>query len=280
VDVIVSGHTHQAYVCKLDGRLVTSAGSYGRFVTDIDLTLDPSTRDVTAATAVNRPLVDEAPRAGAQVALIQRYTGLAEPLQRVVGRVASGFDRRLNNDGESTMGRVIADAHLAASAGAGAVVAFMNPGGIRAPFVERDNGEVMFSDLYGVYPFNNTLVTMTLSGAQLLELLEQQWLGTAPRVLQISSNSGYRWDARKPPGSRIVPGSVVIGGTPLNRDAAYRVTVNGFIAQGGDGFNVLTRGRDRVTGGSARDALAHYLQARAPVAVPQERRVRNIASEN
>src|SRR5262249_19077947 len=132
VDVVVSAHTHRAYVCNLGGKLVTSAGSYGRFLTEIDLTLDPVSRDVVAASAVNHVVSPGIPPDAAQSALLDRYSGVAKELGRVVGRLAATVSRRMNADGESPLGQLVADAHLAATAAAGAVVAFMNPGGIRA----------------------------------------------------------------------------------------------------------------------------------------------------
>jgi 5'-nucleotidase len=280
VDVIVSAHTHQAYICRLGGRLVTSAGAYGRFVTEIDLKIDPERRGVIAATALNHVVVAELPPNSAQAALVERYAKLAEPLERVVGRVAGPFPRAVNDDGESPLGQLIADSHLEATRAAGAMVAFMNPGGIRAPLERKGNGEIVFTDVYAVYPFNNTLVTMTLTGVQILRLLEQQWQGQSATILQVSKGFSYAWDPARPPGSRVLRDSVMIDGAPLQPDGRYRVSVNSFNAEGGDGLNAFLEGVERTAGVASRDALIRYIQERSPVAPASERRVRKIAKED
>ena len=277
VDVVVSAHTHRAYVCNLGGKLVTSAGSYGRLVTEIKLTIDPTSRDVVAAAAVNHLVAPEIPPDGAQAALLARYASLAEGLRRVVGQLGAPISRRITTDGESALGQLVADAHLAATAGAGAVVAFMNPGGIRTSLEARDGGGISYADVYAVYPFGNTLVTMTLTGAQILSLLERQWHGSEQSVLQVSRGFSYAWDPVLPAGGRVVPGSVTIHGQPMRPDASYRVTVNSFLAAGGDGIAVLREGRERTTGPDAREALARYIGERSPIAPSGERRIRNVA---
>ncbi|HKA46454.1 MAG TPA: bifunctional metallophosphatase/5'-nucleotidase [Burkholderiales bacterium] len=279
VDIIVSAHTHQAYICRLGGRLVTSAGSYGRIVTEIDLTIDAVRRKVAGARAVNHVVSADIPENAAQSRLVERYAKLAAPLERVVGRITMPISRSANADGESTMGQLIADAHLAATADASARIAFMNAGGIRAPLEFTGAGTVTFADLFAVYPFRNTLVTMSLTGAQILRLLEQQWLGTQVGMLQVSRGFGYTWNPSLPPGGRVVQDSVVIAGERLQPDAAYRVTVNSFMAEGGDGLSVLREGRDRVAGANARDALVRYLEQNSPLAPPNERRVRKVGEQ-
>jgi len=278
VDVVISAHTHQAYVCRLGGRLVTSAGAFGRFVTEIDLRIDRQTRDVVAATAVNHVVAPDAPADVAQAALVERYSKLAEPYTRVVGRIGAPFPRSSNDDGESALGQLIADAHLAATRSAGAVAAFMNPGGIRAPLELKEGGELTFADVYAVYPFNNRLVTMTLTGTQILRLLEQQWQGEGSTVLQVSKGFGYAWDPRRPAGGRVRAESVTIDGQRLNPDARYRITVNNFNADGGDGLKVFLEGSERTVGVNSRDALVDYIRDRASAAPAQERRLRNLAA--
>jgi 5'-nucleotidase len=264
VDLVVSGHTHRAYNCRIDGRLVTSGDKYGTIVTAIDLVLDPKTRDVVSAVADNvivRPSFAKDPR---QTALIAQYEKLAVPLaKRVVGRLGGALSRDTSPAGESPLGQVIADAQLAATAGVGAQVAFMNPGGIRAPLPLPDDGQVRYEDLFSVQPFYNNLVTMTLSGQDVLALLEQQWSaqGSGSRLLQVSRGFSYSWDASRPPGQRVVPGSVRLNGQPLDPAAPVRVTVNSFMASGGDGFAVLKQGKDRRTGVMDVDAFEAYIAA-------------------
>src|SRR6185436_8291688 len=156
VDVVVSGHTHEAYVCEVDGRLVTSAASYGRLVTAIDVTLDRATRDVSAARATNYVLDTGRFVADAPIAEeVRRVSALsAVKGQRVVGRVVGQFTQETNEAGESNLGSLVADAHLAAMREAGAQAALTNPGGLRAPIASgRSNGEVTFAQLHAAQPF-------------------------------------------------------------------------------------------------------------------------------
>ncbi|MBL8343095.1 MAG: bifunctional metallophosphatase/5'-nucleotidase [Rubrivivax sp.] len=268
VDVVISGHTHRAYNCRIDGRLVTSADKFGTVVSEIDLVLDPKTGDVTSAKADNlivRTTFAKDPR---QTALIETYERLVAPLaKRVVGRIGAPLLRAPAPSGESPLGQVIADAQLAATAREfGAQVALMNPGGIRTDLGTRpgDDLQVRYEDLFAVQPFYNNLVTMTLSGAQLAQLLEQQWLNqptAAGRVLQVSRGFTYTWDASKPPGQRIVAGSMVLNGAPVAPEAGVRVTVNSFLAGGGDNFSVLRQGKEVRTGMMDIDAFEQFVKA-------------------
>jgi 5'-nucleotidase len=211
-----------------------------------------------------------------QAALVERYVNLSGPIQRPVGRITAPFSRARNTDGESRLGQLIADTQLTAMRDAGAVLAFMNPGGIRAPLPYKDDGAITFADVYAVLPFENTLVTMTLTGAQILEILEQQWRGDHARVLAISSGFSYAWDPKAPVGKRVVPGSVSLNGQPLDAGRAYRIAVNSYMANGGDRFNMFTAGRDRTAGRTIRDALADYLRSNSPVTPASERRIRRL----
>ncbi|HEX6722508.1 MAG TPA: metallophosphoesterase, partial [Burkholderiaceae bacterium] len=135
VDLVISGHTHRAYNCRIDDRLVTSADKYGTVVSEIDITLDPKSGDVTQARADNLIVrTDRFAKDAAQSKLITTYEQLAAPLaKRVVGRVGAPLSRDESPAGEMPIGLVIADAQLAATAGeAGAQLALMNPGGVRA----------------------------------------------------------------------------------------------------------------------------------------------------
>ncbi len=264
VDLVISGHTHRAYNCRIDGRLVTSGDKYGTIVTAIDLVLDRQTRDVVSAQAENH-IVRHATLAKApeQSALIAQYEQLAGPLtRRVVGRIAAALPRDSNPAGETALGQVVADAQLAATRDVGAQIALMNPGGIRAALALPADGLLRYEDLFSVQPFYNNLVTMTLSGAQIVQLLEQQWTGqVSARLLQVSKGFAYTWDAARPLGQRLVPGSVTLDGRPLDLAASYRVTVNSFLAGGGDSFPALKAGTDRRTGMMDVDALERYVQA-------------------
>ncbi|MDO9092408.1 MAG: bifunctional metallophosphatase/5'-nucleotidase [Rubrivivax sp.] len=266
VDLVISGHTHRAYNCRIDGRLVTSADKYGTVVSAIDIEIDPKTRDITSAVADNviaRTSFAKDPR---QTALIEQYEKLVVPLaKRVVGRIGAALPRNSNPAGESPLGQVIADAQLAATRApedGGAQVAFMNPGGIRADLPMPADGQVRYEDLFSVQPFYNNLVTMTLSGTQLLQLLEAQWLGQpgSGRILHVSRGFTYTWDASKPPGQRVVPGSVRLNGQPVKPGDSVRVTVNSFVAGGGDNFAIFKEGKNVRTGAMDVDALEAYVR--------------------
>lgn len=155
--------------------------------------------------------------------------------------------------GESALGNLIADAQRWATA---ADIACMNPGGIRA---DLDAGEVTWGELFTIQPFGNGLVAMDLTGAQLLTLLRQQWVGqTFPRILKCSGLS-YTWDANLPAETDRIS-SVMVGDSPLLADQVYRVTVNSFMAAGGDNFTVLVQGTNRVGGDVDLDALIDYIE--------------------
>ena len=272
VDLVISGHTHRAYNCRIDGMLVTSGDKYGTIITQVDLVLDPKTGDVSSAkadnTVVRTASFAKDPR---QTELIAAYEKLARPLaQRVVGRIGAALTQATNPAGQSPLGQAIADAQLAATRDAGAQIALMNPGGIRAPLQMPADGLVRYENLFSVQPFYNNLVTMTLTGQQLQQVLEQQWLGqptVAGRVLSVSRGFSYSWDASKPVGQRVVPGSVTLNGQPVTATSSVRVTVNSFLASGGDNFTTLRQGRDARTGMMDIDALEAYVKAN-PTLVP------------
>lgn len=271
VDVVVSGHTHRAYVCDIDGRLVTSGDKYGTLVTAIDLKLDPATRDIISARAEN-VIVSNASLAKdpEQTALIDAYDKLSAPIaNRPAGSVTQTLSRVPNDAGESALGDVIADAQLAATSNANdgsAVIALTNPGGIRTDIIPKENGAVSYGDLFASQPFRNRLVTMTLTGSQLKDMLEQQWLDPKrPRILQASIGFSYTWDASKPLGERIMADKMTLNGKPIEPATGYRVTLNDYLAVGGDGFTVAKQGTSPQYGGYDADALFAFFKAHGPI---------------
>lgn len=271
VDVVVSGHTHRAYVCDIDGRLVTSGDKYGTLVTAIDLKLDPVTRDIIGAKAEN-VIVGNASLAKdpEQTALIEAYDKLAAPIaNRPAGSVTQTLSRVPNEAGESALGDVIADAQLAATKDAkdgSAVIALTNPGGIRTDIVPKENGAITFGDVFSSQPFRNRLVTMTLTGSQLKDMLEQQWLDPKrPRILQVSNGFSYTWDASKPFGERVSLEKMALNGSPIEAGSSYRVTLNDYLAVGGDGFTVAKQGTSPQYGGYDADALFGFFRAHGPI---------------
>jgi 5'-nucleotidase len=269
VDLFMTGHTHAAYNCVIDGRPVTSASSFGRLLTDIDLKLDRHSRDVVEVAANNVIVTQNVFKADDITELIDRYTAIAAPLRdRVIGRVSADITRTPDDSGENAAGNLIADAQLAATSAAGtgaAVAAFMNPGGVRSDIAA---GDVTFGEAFTVQPFGNSLVTLTLTGAQLLEVLKQQWCSQdAARVLLPSAGVHYTYSAsaaaalvRQPCAGAANPVTgLTIGGAAVDPAASYRVTVNSFLADGGDKFTVLREGTDRLGGSVDTDALEAYL---------------------
>ncbi len=279
VDVVVSGHTHQAYVCEIDGRLVTSGDKYGTLVTAIDLKLDPVTRDVVSAKADNT-IVRSATLAKNldQTALIEAYDRVAAPIaNRPAGRLTETLSRTPKNTGESPLGDIIADAQLAATSAAangGAVIAFTNPGGIRTDITHKENGAVTYADLFASQPFRNQLVTITLTGKQIKDMLEQQWLDPKrPRILQVSKGFNYTWDDAKPYGDHVVADRMSLNGQRVDPATRYRVTVNDYLAVGGDGFTVLKQGAAPQFGIYDVDALHGYFRANSPVSPAMPHRI-------
>jgi 5'-nucleotidase len=282
VDVVISGHTHQAYVCEIDGRLVTSGDKYGTIVTTIDLKLDPATRDIISAKADNVIV-----RSGVyakdseQTALLEAYDKVAAPIaNRQAGSVTETLSRIPNTSGESALGDIVADAQLMATkanANGGAVIAVTNPGGIRADIAGKEDGAVTYADLFASQPFRNQLVTLTLTGRQIKDMLEQQWLDPArPRILQVSTGFGYAWDNAKPYGERVIADRMSLNGQRIDPAASYRVTVNNYLSVGGDGFTVLKQGGAPQVGIYDVDALYAYFKANGRVGPATGNRIARI----
>jgi 5'-nucleotidase len=282
VDLVVSGHTHTGYNCMLPnkaGRMirVTQASSIGRVLTDIDLRIDTRTGDVLDTTA-NNVIVDRtAVTPDAVVAgIVQGYSALVSPLSNaVVGTTAAALPNTANAAGEMLAGKLIADAQLAATSApttGGAEVAFQNAGGVRNPgFVGTSYpDDITYGEAFTVQPFGNSMVTMTLTNQQIRDLLEQQFVGcngqTVQRIMQVSASFSYSWSASGTCGTRIV--NVTLNGTPIvsagvvqSPTTTHRVTVNNFMATGGDGYTVLRDGTNQLGGPQDVDALLAYLAA-------------------
>jgi len=282
VDVVISGHTHQAYVCEIDGRLVTSGDKYGTLVTAIDLKLDRTTRDVVSAKANNTIVrIDGTAADPEQSALLEAYDRVAAPLaNRPAGSITETLSRVPNPAGESALGDIIADAQLAATRAAtsgGAVIAFTNPGGIRIDIARKEDGAVTYADIFASQPFRNQLVTLTLTGKQIKEALEQQWSDPKrPRILQVSKGFAYAWDGTKPDGERVLAARMSLNGRPIDPAAGYRVTVNNFLSVGGDGFTAFKGGMAQQFGGYDVDALGTYFKANSPVSPEQPQRIARV----
>ncbi|HEX5690182.1 MAG TPA: 5'-nucleotidase C-terminal domain-containing protein, partial [Roseiflexaceae bacterium] len=279
VDLFITGHTHQPYNCVIDGRPVSSAFSFGRLVTDIDMTIDRATGEpVPGSISVNNRIVTRDVPADEGIAqLVNKYNTIVAPLaNRVIGSITAAVTRTNNAAGESALGDVIADGQLLATSSAttgNAVIAFMNPGGIRAdltypssPAGEGD-GNVTYGEMFTVQPFGNNLVTKTMTGAQIKTLLEQQFVTSAGAartvVLQVSAGFTYNWSTSAPIGSKV--SNIALNGTPIDPVASYRVTMNSFLADGGDDFPVFKDGTNVLGGAVDTDAFEAYFAANSPV---------------
>jgi len=285
VDVVVSGHTHQAYNCVIADKIVTSAASFGRMLTDIDLEISAATGDVTAATATNVIVTREAAEPMIE-AFVAMYKQLAAPLtNQQIGTITATLAQYPPDDapGLSTMGAVLADAYLDATEPVmlgGAALAFMNPGGVRASLFypasgdEPVDGVVTYGEGFSVQPFGNNLVVMTLTGAQIHAVLEQQFIdGVEPYILQVSQGFTYTYSDSAPIGAKVDPASIQLGGVAIDPAADYRVATIGFLADGGDGFSAFLAGADRVGGVTDMQALQDYFAAHSPVSPPALDRV-------
>src|SRR6202035_2394142 len=216
-----------------------------------------------------------------QTALLQSYDKFAAPIaNRPAGSITETLSRVPDEAGESALGDIIADAQLAATragANGGAVIAFSNPGGIRTDIAKKQDGTVSYADVFASQPFRNQLVTLTLTGMQIKDMLEQQWLDPKrPRILQVSKGFGYRWDAARPYGERVVADSMMLDGERVDPSKSYRVTVNNYLAVGGDGFTVLKEGTAPRVGVYDSDALYAYFQAHSPIAPASADRISRV----
>jgi 5'-nucleotidase len=263
VDVFLTGHTHAAYNCIVDRRRVTSAGSFGRLITRVHLTIDRRRNDVVRAKARQWVVGQDVLRAPDLTQLIARYATFADPLRlRVIGRLAVGAGRAADDSGERRMGLLVADGQQDVS---GADAAFVNPGEIRTGLPA---GEVTFARAFASQPFGTSLVTMTLSGGQVFTLLKQQWCGRAtPRILQPSRSVSYGWSAQiaaqavgqscdAAPNPVL---SLTIGGEPVSGHENYRITVSSLLASGFNRFPALLGGRQLADGVADTASLEAHL---------------------
>jgi 5'-nucleotidase len=295
IDAVISGHTHAAYNCVINGIPVTSASSFGRLVTDYDIAIDRTTKDITSISVDNKIVTRDVAQSDGINGLIAKYKALSDPLaKRVIGRITADITRAQNLAGESALGDVIADSQFEATQPpelGGAVAAFMNPGGIRADLVfaqsgTEGDGNVTFEEAFTVQPFGNSLVTMTLTGAQIETMLEQQFCGTnavARRVLQPSAGFTYTWNGAAigatdcATANAVDPATIALNGVPVDAGTSYRITVNSFLATGGDGFTILNSGTDRLGGAVDLDALEdHFTANPAGVAPGPQNRITRI----
>ncbi|MFE6042237.1 bifunctional metallophosphatase/5'-nucleotidase [Streptomyces sp. NPDC056452] len=290
VDALVTGHTHQAYVCTVpdpagNPRMVTSASSFGKVYTDTTLTYDRRTKDIVrtsvkSATSQNHVVTRDQAKATDMTALIARWNTLAAPISnRPQGYISADINGRGSTAPEKPLGNVIADAQLEGLAPAdkgGAVVAFMNPGGIRSDLVYAASGSegagvVTYGEAFTVQPFTNMMNVVDLTGAQLVTALQQQVSGSnaaSPKILQVSKGLTYTLDLTKSGADRVVASSILLNGEAIDPAKTYRVAMNEFLAGGGDGFAALGQGTNKLVGPSDLDLFNAYLAAHSTASAP------------
>ncbi|MFD5693592.1 bifunctional metallophosphatase/5'-nucleotidase [Streptomyces rubiginosohelvolus] len=296
VDALVTGHTHQAYVCTVPDpsgkpRMVTSASSFGKLYTDTTLTYDRRTNDIvrTSVKSANHIVTRDQPKAPDMTRLIDRWNKLAAPIaNKPQGWISADINGRGSTAPEKPLGNVIADAQLEGLAPAdkgGAEVAFMNPGGIRADLVHKASGSegdgvVTYGEAFTVQPFTNMMNVVDLTGAQLVTALQQQVSGpneASPKILQVSKGLTYTLDLTKSGADRVVAGTIKLNGEAIDPARTYRVAMNEFLAGGGDGFPALGQGTNKLVGASDLDLFNAYLAAHstatAPLAPPATDRI-------
>ena len=254
VDIIFGGHNHAYMNATIDNKLVVQSYSYGTAFSDVDIEIDPKTKDIVSKRAEIVTTFQEGIEPDPEIKkMLEGYEAKVEPIvKRIVGSTSDNLTAKQNENGESVLGDFIADAQRKAM---NTDFAFMNPGGIRA---DIDPGDITWGEVYTVQPFNNELVKMTMTGQQIRDLLNQQW-GTRTAILQISGLT-YTWDPNKPAGNRIV--SVKLSdGTELDSAKSYTVTANIFLSGGGDGFTEFTKAQNKEVGPVDLDALVNYITA-------------------
>jgi 2',3'-cyclic-nucleotide 2'-phosphodiesterase (5'-nucleotidase family) len=279
IDMVISGHTHQPYVCAIPDangvpRLVTSASSFGRLYNDTEVTYDRRTSDIvrpTEADSVNNLVTRTVAPDTAETRLIAKYKDLVQAIaSKIIGTISADIVRAQNPAGESPLGDLIADAQLAdpsvVTGGQTPVVAFMNPGGIRTDLTYANStygeapGAVTYEEAFNVQPFNNYLVSMNLTGQQIYDVLNQQRTGSnagsAAKMLQVNKGFTYTWSTAT---QKVVDGTVAINGTPVSKTASYRIVTNNFLSDGGDNFPAFKDGTAKYFGGLDIDAFANYL---------------------
>ena len=256
-------------------------------VTETYFNINSVTKDINRNSFVsNNVVVDRASVPDpAETAVLDKWRALAGPLAgRVVGTVATDVtgDSGGNRGIETPMGDLIADAIKWGTQSGGTQIAFMNIGGVRASFLVNQisngeaAGEITYTEAYNVAPFGNLLVSMDMTGQQIKDTLEQQYVvgrpgGRDALALGVSDGFTYTWDATQPQGSRVVPGTMMLNGAAMDMSATYRVGTINFLANGGDSFTGFTAGTNLLGGKEDLENLVDFLGAHPGVTPPADR---------
>lgn len=291
IDHIISGHTHRAYICKIPDpnghpRYVTSASAFGRAVTETWLTINPKTRDVIRdqTTSSNVMVVRTVGRDPALTAVIDKWTPLYQgKANEEVGVITADISGSPGRDTPSSLANLVADSMLAATTTSpyNAEMAFINQGGIRANLTwvpasgAYPAGRISYADIYKVLPFGNTILTLTLTGEQIHEALEQQYDPTRSRaqlILGVSEGVAFDYLSSAPQGARIK--NLTLNGQQVEKTRRYQVTVGDFLAAGGDSFTAFKKGLKPLGGGTDLDVLSNYMKMNHPLSPPPLDRIR------
>ncbi|WP_159081737.1 bifunctional 2',3'-cyclic-nucleotide 2'-phosphodiesterase/3'-nucleotidase [Paenibacillus sp. CAA11] len=253
VDVIFGGHDHGGLNTVVNGKIIIETYSYGTAFSDVDLEIDRATQDVVAKKAEIVNVKQEGITPDAEITkMVADYQAQNAPVMNApVGKTAAAITREASASGESALGNLIADSMREAM---GADFGFMNSGGIRN---DLPQGDITYGNMFSIEPFGNVLIKLTLTGAQMKELMEQQWEGSKTRIGQISGFT-YSYDDSKPVGQRIVEMKKT-DGSKLDDKATYTIVVNDFMASGGDSYTKLTEGTNRTPGPVDLDAFIEYV---------------------
>jgi 5'-nucleotidase len=283
VDIVVSAHTHQAYNCtRPNGRLLTSAASYGRLITQLALTVDTSAHKVTSKHAKNVVVTRDITPDPTVDALVQRYVADIAPIaERHVGQIAADVLRLTGANGEASLGDVAADALLAAT---GADVAFTNIGGLRdsllyKQYYSEGDGIVTFEKAQAVMPFKNKVEILQCTGAQIIAAIQQNVYvqpGGTTKLLQVSNGFAFSWNAASADTNgqnAAVATSFMLNGASINPTATYKVGITDFVGNGGDGYTAFRQCTLQSVVGIDLDAFAAYLGAHMPLAAPAANRI-------
>ncbi|MCA2182850.1 bifunctional metallophosphatase/5'-nucleotidase [Nonomuraea glycinis] len=291
VDMVLSGHSHQAYLCTVKdpagrNRLYSQGGSFGRVITSVDLKVDRRTLDIDRASVVaDNHLVTRTITPDPQIStFVQTWKDRVAPVaNRAVGTITADITNTAVPSGESPLGNLIADAQLAATqTGGNAQIALMNPGGVRAPLTYagspagEGDGVVTYGEAFAVQPFNNLMQVVTLTGAQLKTVLEQQFTGgpnnqAFTKILQPSANLTYTYSQSAAWGGKV--SAIQIDGAPVTDTQTIRVAANNFLVGGGDAFQAFTEGTELWSGPLDIDAFVEHLGRANPIAPPATGRI-------
>ncbi|WP_085067190.1 bifunctional metallophosphatase/5'-nucleotidase [Catenuloplanes japonicus] len=288
IDAVFSGHTHQSYAYQLPipgtdrTRPIVQAGEYGKLISKVGLTYDTTTKRITGSSVALLD-VTGAPINGTVAGIVDAAVANAavlgaQPLGEITADVKRAYLNGVEDRGsESALGNFVADVQLEGTKDAGrggAQIAFMNPGGLRTDLLYAPDGVVTFSEAFSVQPFSNDVFTQTLTGAQVKQVLEEQWQpegASRPKLhLGVSKGFSYHYVEDAPRGAHVIASSIKLNGAVINPAATYRVTSNSFLASGGDNFTTLGQGTDRITtGDNDLTMLTNYIGKFSPVTADQ-----------